>query len=153
MRRMLIGALLIAVLAPAPDGRAQSDGKVAGAKPTLYKRLGGYDGVTDYVALVFPRVATHPALAHLFRGHGKDSQQRQFQLVVELVCNATGGPCSYTGRDMRKVHDGLGISDEGWAVFMKIIADGMDEKRYPDDVKKDFLEVWKRFRPVVVEVK
>ena len=47
--------------------------------PTLYQRLGGYDGVASYIALVFPRVAQHPELAHMFRGHGKDSQQRQFQ--------------------------------------------------------------------------
>src|SRR5512134_1193831 len=144
MRRIVIGVLMIAALAWAQDGLAQSDARAASARPTLYKRLGGYDGVTDYVGLVFPRVATHPALAHMFRGHGKDSQQRQFQMVVELVCASTGGPCSYTGRDMRKVHDGLAINDEQWAVFMKIIAEGMDEKKYPDDVKKDFLEVWKR---------
>ena len=35
-------------------------------------------GIASYVALVFPRVAQHPDLTLMFRGHGKDSQQRQF---------------------------------------------------------------------------
>lgn len=69
----------------------------------------------------------------MFRGHGKDSQQRQFQLVVELVCQKTGGPCAYIGRPMPPVHDGLGITEANWTTFMKIISDGMDEKRYPPE--------------------
>src|SRR5262245_26289293 len=84
-------------------------------KPTLYERLGGYDGIASYIALVFPRVAQHPELSRMFQGHGKDSQQRQFQLVVEMMCQKTGGPCGYLGRPMRPVHDGLGISEANWA--------------------------------------
>jgi Bacterial-like globin len=62
----------------------------------------------------------------MFRGHGKDSQQRQFQLVVELICQKTGGPCPYIGRPMISVHDGLGISEANWSTFMKILSDGMN---------------------------
>src|SRR5687768_2983173 len=126
---------IVPTAAQHPDGRA-----------TLYQRLGGYDGITSYVALVFPRVAQHPALVHLFRGHGKDSQQRQFQLVVELICQKTGGPCSYIGRPMAPVHDGLGITDADWVTFMTIIEDGMTEKRYAPDVRAEFLGVWRSFR-------
>ena len=119
-------------------------------RTSLYERLGGYDGIAAYIALVFPRVAQHPELIHMFRGHGKDSQQRQFQLVVELVCQKTGGPCAYIGRPMPPVHDGLGITQTNWATFMKIIADGMEEKRYPADVRAEFLQVWQAFRDGVV---
>src|SRR3954467_3055043 len=28
-------------------------------------------------------------------------------LLVEFVCSATGGPCQYTGRDMRSSHAGM----------------------------------------------
>jgi hemoglobin len=119
-------------------------------RPSLYERLGGYDGIAAYIALVFPRVAQHPDLAHMFRGHGKDSQQRQFQLVVELVCQKTGGPCAYIGRPMPPVHDGLGITEAHWTAFMKIITDGMDEKRYPSAVRAEFLQMWRSFHDGVV---
>ena len=118
---------------------------------TLYQRLGGYDGVVSYVALVFPRVAQHPELAHMFRGHGKDSQQRQFQLVVELICQKAGGPCAYVGRPMMPVHDGLGITEAHWTTFMRIISDGMNEKRSPSDVRDEFLAIWRSFRESVVQ--
>jgi hemoglobin len=123
----------------------------ADARQTLYKHLGGYDGLTSYVSLVFPRVAKHPELAHMFRGHGKDSQQRQFQLVVDLICQKTGGPCAYIGRPMTPVHDGLGISEANWSTFMKIIADGMTEKKYPLEVRDEFLAIWRSFHDSVVQ--
>lgn len=144
--RMPVLGLILSVALSGPMA-AQSPG----AKASLYQRLGGYDGVASYVALVFPRVAQHPELAHMFRGHGKDSQQRQFQLVVELICQRTGGPCSYIGRPMPPVHDGLGITDAHWAAFMTIITDGMKEKNYPPDVRDDFLAVWRSFRDGVVQ--
>ena len=104
---MLLGGVLIAPVF----------GQTSSPRQTLYQRLGGYDGVSSYVALVFPRVAQHPELTHMFRGHGKDSQQRQFQLVVELICQKTGGPCGYIGRPMTPVHDGLGISEANWSTL------------------------------------
>ena len=125
--------------------------QTANPRETLYQRLGGYDGVASYVALVFPRVAQHPELAHMFRGHGKDSQQRQFQLVVELICQKTGGPCAYIGRPTISVHDGLGITEANWSTFMKIISDGMNEKQYPADVRDEFLTIWRSFHDGVVQ--
>ena len=142
-------AILFAVLSAGlvMPASAQSSAQ----RQTLYERLGGYDGIASYIALVFPRVAQHPELTHMFRGHGKDSQQRQFQLVVELICQKTGGPCAYIGRAMPPVHDGLGITDAHWATFMTIVTDGMNEKKYPPDVRDEFLAIWRSFRGGVVQ--
>ena len=147
LRYVIVASLGVAAMALAPLG-AHAQGTAT--RTSLYQRLGGYDGIAAYIALVFPRVAQHPELMHMFRGHGRGSQQRQFQLVVELVCQKTGGPCAYIGRPMPPVHDGLGITEANWTTFMKIIADGMDEKRYPADVRAEFLQVWRGFRDGVV---
>lgn len=143
---------LVAILSAAalPPATAAGQAKASPSRPTLYDRLGGYDGIAAYIALVFPRVAQHPDLAHMFRGHGKDSQQRQFQLVVELICQKTGGPCAYIGRPMPPVHEGLGITEAHWTTFMKIITDGMEEKRYPAEVRAEFTELWRGFHDGVV---
>lgn len=141
---LVCGALSAAAL------KAQSGASTAAA-PSLYERLGGYDEIARFIGLVFPRVAQHPELTHLFRGHGRDSQQRQFQLVVELICQKTGGPCAYIGRPMPPVHDGLGITDEHWATFMTIIMTGMTERGYAARERDDFLEVWRAFRTEVVD--
>jgi hemoglobin len=124
----------------------------ASAADSLYKRLGGYDAIAGFVDTAFPRVATHPQLNHLFRGHSKDSQFRQRQLIVDALCAAAGGPCIYIGRPMKPVHVGLGITAAQWDTFMGIIRAAADEKRFRDADKKEFLDLFtKQFRPVVVE--
>lgn len=121
------------------------------ATASLYQQLGGYDEITVFVGLVFPRVVQHPSLARMFGGHGTDSQHRQFQMVVELICQKTGGPCGYTGRPMPTVHDGLNISAADWTTFMSIIDAGLNEKRYAPEVREKFRAIWAGFRPDVVQ--
>jgi hemoglobin len=122
------------------------------AADTLYQRLGGYDAIAGFVDTAFPRVASNPQLTHLFRGHSIESQRRQRQLIVDALCEATGGPCIYTGRDMKPVHVGLGISGEQWNTFMSIISSAAAERQFGEAERKEFLALFaQRFRPDVVE--
>lgn len=124
----------------------------AAAAEPLYQRLGGYDAIAGFVDTAFPRVAAHPELQHLFRGHSQNSQLRQRQLIVDALCAAAGGPCIYIGREMRSVHLGLGITDAQWNTFMGIIATTATERRWSEVDRKEFLELFaKRFRAGVVE--
>ena len=148
--RVLCGlAMMLSVALGSIEAQTAEGGGVPA--PTLYRQLGGYDGVHEFVALVFPRVAQHPQLRRMFQGHGADSQQRQFQLVVELICHRTGGPCAYIGRAMKPVHVGLGITAADWDTFMTIIDRGLDEKGYPEPLRTEFRELWASFRDGVVE--
>lgn len=119
---------------------------------SLYKRLGGYDAIAAFVDTAFPRVAVHPELTHLFRGHSQNSQMRQRQLIVDALCAASGGPCMYTGRDMKPVHVGLGITDAQWTTFMNVIAAAASERGWAAAERKEFLDLFaKQFRADVVE--
>ena len=141
-RRVIAAATLWCALVPAPVLAAGS----------LYQRLGGYDAIAGFVDAAFPRVAAHPELAHLFRGHAQDSQLRQRQLIVDLLCQATGGPCVYIGRPMEPVHTGLGITSAQWQTFIGIISSAATERGFGEAEKREFLEVFAmRFRPDVVE--
>ena len=55
-----------------------------------------------------------PALKPYFTGMSEKDSQRTRQLIVDQVCNATGGPCYYTGRDMKTTHTGMGITEAHW---------------------------------------
>jgi hemoglobin len=124
----------------------------AAAAETLYQRLGGYDAIAGFVDTAFPRVAVHPELTHLFRGHSQNSQMRQRQLIVDSLCAAAGGPCIYTGRDMKPVHAGLGITGAQWTTFMGIISSTANERPWAEADRKEFIDLFtKRFRPDVVE--
>jgi hemoglobin len=134
----------------AQTARLEAQAATAAAAPTLYSRLGGYDFITRFVDTAFPRVATDAQLSRLFRGHARDSQMRQRQLIVDALCRAAGGPCLYIGRDLRVVHEGLHITDDDWRTFMGIIQTTVREFRLADETQRDFLKLFEDFRPLVV---
>ena len=53
-------------------------------------------------------------MKRFFAGTSADSQKRIRQLVVDQLCQATGGPCIYTGRSMRSSHEGMNITEDDW---------------------------------------
>jgi hemoglobin len=82
----------------------------ATAEQTLYQRLGGYDVIAAFTDQWLGRVLGDPALAPYFRGMSNDTKGKARQLIVDFIAASTGGPTIYTGRDMKTLHEGLGIS-------------------------------------------
>ena len=131
---------------------AQRSGGAGSTVPTLYQRLGGYDRIAAFVDTAFPRVAKHPDLMHLFRGHSMDSNVRQRQLIIDRLCHDTGGPCAYTGRPLTTVHENLKITAAQWEEFMKIIEQAAQELTIVDPERREFLEIFRsRYRGETVD--
>jgi hemoglobin len=87
----------------------------AGAQDkTLYQRLGGYDAVTAVTDEFIGRLATDEQEKRFFIGFSTDSKMRIRQLIVDLICKSSGGPCVYSGRDMKTAHAGAGITKSDW---------------------------------------
>jgi hemoglobin len=68
---------------------------------SLYERLGGYNAIAAVVDDFISRWVADPHIGRFLIGHSTDSKKRMRQQLVELVCEAAGGPCIYTGRNMR----------------------------------------------------
>jgi len=86
---------------------------------TLYQRLGGYDDVAAFVDDLLPRLLQDPQLGVYWKGKCKDSLKKDRQLLVDFLAMATGGPSQYLGRDMKTSHEGLGITQSDWDVFVR----------------------------------
>src|SRR5437773_724932 len=86
--------------------------------PSFYERLGGYDGVAAIVDDLLPRLLDDPQLAMYWKGKCKDSLKKDRQLIVDFLASAFGGPVAYLGRDMKTSHDGLGITEAEWRLFV-----------------------------------
>jgi hemoglobin len=84
---------------------------------SLYKRIGGHDALAAIVADLMPRLTGDPKLGVYWKGKCHDSMRKDNQLLLEFLCMAFGAPSTYLGRDMKTVHDGLGITDEEWDIF------------------------------------
>lgn len=106
---LVVFALAGALQAAAPIAAHHDE-----AQASLYKRLGGYDAIAAVVDDFIGRLATDPQLGRFFVGHSTDSLRRIRQLVVDQICEATGGPCYYTGRTMKESHAGMKITSAEW---------------------------------------
>lgn len=150
-RCRLAGAILVAfVIACGASALALGQGG-AQAGATLYKRLGGFDAITAVVDDFVPRLVADPQLGRFFVGHGNDSKGRIRQLVAELVCQATGGPCVYLGRPVKTAHGGLGITESDWQTMVKHFVATLDKFKVQQKEKDELLAIVGGLKADIVE--
>jgi hemoglobin len=106
---------------------------------SLYKRLGGYDAIAAFTDQWLGRALADPPLAAYFKGMSNDTKGKARQLIVDFIASSLGGPTIYTGRTMKVLHEGLGISAEEYAAITGHAADTLDALGVPADAKAEFL--------------
>jgi len=111
--------------------------QAAGQGASLYTRLGGYDAIAAVTDDFIARLATDRQLTRFFVGLSTDSQKRLRQHFVDFLCNATGGPCIYTGRDMKTAHTGLHITEQDWQASVKDLTATFDKFKVPEKERAD----------------
>jgi hemoglobin len=146
MKRALISGLLLAGMLSAP-AYAQAKEK------SLYERLGGYDAISAVVNELAVRLVKDEKLGVYFKGLSNDSKRKLIAHLTDFVCSATGGPCIYTGRDMKTSHEGLGITDEEWDRFVKITKEVLNKFKVPAKEQQEFLQLVSPLKSVIVEKK
>ena len=152
LRIVLSGCLLACVLAgPLEAQPAPAPATAAQAAPSLYKRLGGYDALAAVTDDFLGRLVGDPQFARFFGGHSTDSLKKIRQLIVDQLCNATGGPCVYIGRDMKTTHAGLGITEKDWEVNVKHLVATLDKFNVPAREKDEVLAAIGSLKKDIVE--
>jgi hemoglobin len=121
------------------------------AGTSLYARLGGYDAIAAVTDDFIGRLASDKQLGKFFVGHSKDSLNRIRQLVVDQICEATGGPCVYIGRDMKTAHKGLGITEADWQTTSKHLLATLDKFKVPERERNELLAFISRLKGDIVE--
>src|SRR6478672_4095654 len=100
-----IGVLLVSVSSASLFGQATKE------KP-LYDRLGGKQSITAVVDEFVSRVAGDARINRFFAATAADPKRlSQFKMkLVDQICEASGGPCQYPGKNMKAAHMGMGVS-------------------------------------------
>jgi hemoglobin len=117
---------------------------------TLYRRLGGYDVIAAIVDDLLAALRADPQFARL-GGRSLDSRRRGRQLFVDQMCALAGGPCFYTGRDMKTSHTGLGITEGEWRANMRFAEAALDAQGVRDPERGEFLALFEQFKADIVE--
>eukprot|EP00747_Dinoflagellata_sp_TGD_P022865 gnl/TRDRNA2_/TRDRNA2_129377_c0_seq1.p1 gnl/TRDRNA2_/TRDRNA2_129377_c0~~gnl/TRDRNA2_/TRDRNA2_129377_c0_seq1.p1 ORF type:complete len:932 (-),score=160.76 gnl/TRDRNA2_/TRDRNA2_129377_c0_seq1:71-2866(-) len=113
---------------------------VYGRLGTLYQQCGGVFGVSGFVDKCMDKWMQDPTLnANAAVATWHESAQRPgFKfLVVQIVCQLSGGPQAYTGRPMDEAHKHLNITEAEWDKFMELFSNVCDEMNLPGDVVGD----------------
>jgi hemoglobin len=107
------------LIAPIVAGFAMSAAQAAAPAQTLFDRMGGAATVSAVANELIDETAAHPELKRSFDGV---NLPRVKAMLVEQLCNVTGGPCTYSGDTMLDVHAGLKITEAEMNGMVEILS-------------------------------
>jgi hemoglobin len=113
------------------------------AATSLHDRLGGTAAIATVVDAFVANVAGDARINKRFaRVAGDTAAMRQFkQKMVDQVCAGTGGPCTYTGLDMKAAHQGMGITDAEFDALVEDLVKALDGAGVPQKEKDELLAI------------
>jgi hemoglobin len=109
-------------------------------QPSLYERLGGIYSIATVVDDFINRIMVDPRLnanPRVDEAHHRVPPAGFKYLVTEMVCWATGGPQTYTGRSMHDSHQHLQITAAEWGAFIDDLQQTMDKFGVPHAEQKE----------------
>jgi hemoglobin len=116
---------------------------------SLYERLGGLDAITAVVDSFTARCAGDDRINGKF---ARTDVARLRKMLVDQVCEATGGPCTYTGRDMQTTHDGMGVTAGEFDALVEDLVATLDEFDVPKAEQEELLGLLAPMRSAIVEI-
>jgi hemoglobin len=108
------------------------------AAQTLYERLGGTPAITAVVDDFVGNVAADRRINGFF-AH-TDIARLKF-LLVQQICAGTGGPCWYSGRDMRTTHAGLGIRSRHFNALVQDLGRTLRKFKVPAKEQRELVAI------------
>ena len=147
MKHALIALILLGLLGCAGSLEKSAPPAQDVAKDALYRDLGGTDGITRVVDVFLQRINGDARINTLFANVDHDDLRR---LVIEQLCAATGGPCTYTGRSMEEAHSGLNLTEADFDAFVGDLVTAMNEIKVPKPNQKKLLRLLAPMRPQIV---
>ncbi|GMV29882.1 MAG: hypothetical protein AMXMBFR59_20070 [Rhodanobacteraceae bacterium] len=142
MKMLLPGlfAVLLGACAAAPQKTAVNDA-------TLYQRLGGATGVEAVVDASLKRIHDDLRINIFFENSDLADVRR---LLIEQICAATGGPCTYTGRSMEEAHSGMNLTDTDFDAFVEDLVAAMTEVKVSPELQQEVLALFGPMQSQVV---
>lgn len=113
----------------------------AAAEKSLYDRLGGKKAITAVVDEFVARVAADKRINGFFKATASDPKRlATFKAnLVDQICQGSGGPCKYKGKDMKTAHKGMGITDADFNALVEDLTGALDKFKVGKKEQSDLL--------------
>jgi hemoglobin len=138
--RLMSRAVLMAVVAVTFAACASAPPKMPSG-PTLYQRLGGRDALKGVVDDFVANVVADPRVSGRFKGLQPAAVSKLQTNLADQICDATGGPCAYLGRDMKTTHAGMGITDAEWSATVEDLVKSLNKFNVPVKDQQELLAI------------
>lgn len=124
MKRLLGCAMCVLLMAGCAGSRAAVRDDPSLDLTTLYDRLGGLPAINAVVDGFVAKVAVDKRVNRYFWNTDVPGLK---QLLVEMICQASGGPCQYSGRDMKSAHAGMNIKGSEFDAIVQDLVAVLDQ--------------------------
>ena len=120
---------------------------------TLYERLGGKKSITAVVDQFVTNVAGDARINSFFKADVADPKRlAKFKKnLVDQICQGSGGPCKYMGKDMKSAHAGMGISGADFGALVEDLVKALDQFHVPEKEKNELLGILGPMKSDIVE--
>ena len=150
MRKQLFGICLIAGLLVSVSS-APLLGQMK--EKSLYDRLGKKKAIAAVVDEFVSRVAADNRINKFFGATAGDpARLKKFKgNLVDQICEASGGPCKYKGKDMKTAHMGMGVSGADFTALVEDLSGALDKFKVGAHEKDQLLGALAPMKTQIVE--
>jgi hemoglobin len=125
----------------------------AAADDALYDRLGGKASVEAVVSGLVDRILEDARVNRWF-AHTAATPENTASYKARLyqfICQASGGPCKYVGRDMVSAHRGRAVTSEAFDAVVQDLVSVLDTLKVPEREKSDLLQLLGPLKQSIVQ--
>lgn len=118
----------------------------------LFDRLGGTTGITSIVEDAVEAHMNNPAISARFLPY-KEQPERLAVIKkhsIDFFSAGSGGPVTYSGRDMPATHRGMNISPAEYMHVVDDILKVLDKHKIENDAKKDVLAILWSLKDMII---
>jgi hemoglobin len=117
------------------------------AQKPLYDRLGGKPAIQAVVDDFIGNVAGDGRINRRF---ANANIPRLKTMLVDQICEASGGPCKYAGATMVDAHRGMSITDGEFTALVEDLVKSLDKFKVPAPEKNELLAALGGMKPQIV---
>ena len=139
IRITLIALLILGSVGPVNLSASAANHRAE--KKSLYDRLGGKKAISAVVDQFVANVANDNRINKFFADTASDPKRLAAfkQKLVDQICEASGGPCKYKGKDMKKAHAGMGVSGADFNALVEDLVAALNKFNVPEAEKNELL--------------
>ncbi len=144
------GSLLLVVATLGLTGCASMGGGESTPPPSLYRRLGGREGIAGAVDGFVTNALADPRIGPAFKSLPAAKVGPLKSNIADFICENTGGPCSYLGRPMKEAHKGMALTKDDFDACNAALTKALDDAKVAPRDKAQVMKLVQSLMPDIV---